>query len=368
MFKNILNGKVYIGETGNIKRRHKDHIKTAMAEGSFAKVKMQYIHKAIAKHGIDNFEFSILEGFTTAEEALKAEVEYIAKYNSFGKGGYNLTPGGEGVKAALNKKLTNKQVIQLVRDYVEQDISLKDLCIKYDISRDSINKILTKQTYSQVKIPKKLFKAAEEKRQSRDNSKKTNSIIIANIILDSKTMDNRSLANKYNLSIEYIRKIVNLEIKEKSKQSTRTSQHGEELVLSILNDYVTGNFKAKDLAKKYNISIDSVRGILSGQTTRHLNISPELMISANEISKKHIGFKLDENIVKSIFKKYASGNYSMTMLAKEFGLSSVSTIVWVLNRKTWQNVAIDDQVLSAVKQYMSGEYYFNVTSGKQLKK
>jgi predicted GIY-YIG superfamily endonuclease len=31
MFKNLLNGKVYIGESGNIKRRYRDHIKTAMS-------------------------------------------------------------------------------------------------------------------------------------------------------------------------------------------------------------------------------------------------------------------------------------------------------------------------------------------------
>jgi len=354
MFKNKLNDKVYIGETGNIKRRRKDHIGLALSKGYFKKVKQQLIHKAINKYGIDNFEFSIIDQFDNFDDAMTAEIRYIKQYKSKNrKYGYNLTDGGEGFINSPNKKLSKKQVVQLIKDYVNQDISMKKLSIRYNISRDSVHKILTKQNYYQVKIPKKLFSLAESKMKKKDNSKKTNPNIISNIIEDSKTLDNRSIANKYNLSIEWVRKIINKKPKINTVNKKSSAPHNQEFVLSILNDYVTGKFKAKDLSEKYSISIDSVRGILSGQTIRHLVVMEDLMNQVREASKQHIGFKLNEEIVKSIFQKYSSGNYSLSSLAKEFNVKSIGTIYFILKRKTWAKVNIDNDLINKVNKILN---------------
>lgn len=103
VFKNKLNGKLYIGESGSLNRRYKEHIDLAQSKGFYKKIKKQAIHKAIKKYGIDNFDFFIIDQFDTVEEALDAEVKYIKKYKSKNsKYGYNLTDGGEGFKTSLN--------------------------------------------------------------------------------------------------------------------------------------------------------------------------------------------------------------------------------------------------------------------------
>ena len=50
---------------------------------------------AIKKYGWENIEHIILITGLTKSESKKKEIELIRLYNSFGSGGYNLTPGGD---------------------------------------------------------------------------------------------------------------------------------------------------------------------------------------------------------------------------------------------------------------------------------
>ncbi len=56
----------------------------------------QYLHKAINKHGIDNFSFEIIEENENENFILEKEIFYIKEYESFGEKGYNLSVGGDG--------------------------------------------------------------------------------------------------------------------------------------------------------------------------------------------------------------------------------------------------------------------------------
>jgi len=93
---NIVNGKVYIGQSVEPNRRWSKH-KTAtrgLIKGN--NKNPQFIHKAMAKHGIDNFTFNIICTCAGAEEAGLKEDELIEQYNSRDeKCGYNLIPGGK---------------------------------------------------------------------------------------------------------------------------------------------------------------------------------------------------------------------------------------------------------------------------------
>lgn len=98
--KNKINGKVYIGQTNDIKRRW-------CGNGT------QYANstkfwRAICKYGWNNFEHIILEENLTVEEANIKEAEYIKKYNSI-ENGYNTTLGGSNEKKPyLSKYLKEK--------------------------------------------------------------------------------------------------------------------------------------------------------------------------------------------------------------------------------------------------------------------
>lgn len=83
-FENKLNGKIYIGQTVDIKRRLRDHRNATSESGIF--------HKAIKKYGFDGFEFSILEKCSESELSEREEF-WIDKYKSMPPGGYNLIKG-----------------------------------------------------------------------------------------------------------------------------------------------------------------------------------------------------------------------------------------------------------------------------------
>ena len=80
-----VNGKGYIGQSINIKRRLNEH--------RLGKSYSPVICKAIAKYGWDAFDKTVLE-FCPVEELGEKEIYYIAKL----KPEYNLTKGGDGLR------------------------------------------------------------------------------------------------------------------------------------------------------------------------------------------------------------------------------------------------------------------------------
>lgn len=89
--ENIVNGKVYIGQSVNIYNRWQNH-KTKL---KLNKHYNTYLQNAWNKYGENNFNFEIVE--ICDESALSdKEIYYIDYFDSF-KNGYNLTTGGEGM-------------------------------------------------------------------------------------------------------------------------------------------------------------------------------------------------------------------------------------------------------------------------------
>lgn len=94
---NFINGKVYIGQSINIKNRWKDHINSLNRKDSSCTL----LQRAWNKYGEENFSFEILE--LCSEEMLdEVESKYIDVYDSR-KNGYNIEPGGN-----INKHLSDE--------------------------------------------------------------------------------------------------------------------------------------------------------------------------------------------------------------------------------------------------------------------
>jgi len=89
LITNLINDKVYVGQTLNYKDRMKKHEKSG-------KNPKYYFPYAISKHGWENFTKEILIDDVPEEDLDNLEINYIDFYNSFGPGGYNLTIGGGG--------------------------------------------------------------------------------------------------------------------------------------------------------------------------------------------------------------------------------------------------------------------------------
>lgn len=89
---NKLNGKSYIGQTIDFKRRVHEHIHR---RDGYCDVNSIF-HKALNKYGKDQFEWTILMTVPGKEFANVAERAMIKKYDTYKPHGYNLTKGGDG--------------------------------------------------------------------------------------------------------------------------------------------------------------------------------------------------------------------------------------------------------------------------------
>lgn len=106
--KNILNGKVYVGQTCNLSERWRNN-----GKNYFNSIKF---YNAIKKYGWDNFTHEVVYSNLNKQAADKLEKELIHKYNSIEEG-YNLKEGGS--RGELSTKSLAKMSESLKRGYSE---------------------------------------------------------------------------------------------------------------------------------------------------------------------------------------------------------------------------------------------------------
>lgn len=111
IYTNLINGKIYIGQTLHPNKRFSAHKRAYHDNSTF--------HFAIKKYGFENFKYEILHTFNyrSKEEAKILlnfwEKFYIKECDSANKNvGYNLTQGGDGtvgykLTAERRKKISN---------------------------------------------------------------------------------------------------------------------------------------------------------------------------------------------------------------------------------------------------------------------
>lgn len=88
--ENIVNGKIYIGQSKQIRQRWSDHKK----ELRHNRHKNEYLQRAWNKYGEKNFKHEVIE-LCSEEELDEKECYYIELYETFNNDkGYNLTAGG----------------------------------------------------------------------------------------------------------------------------------------------------------------------------------------------------------------------------------------------------------------------------------
>jgi group I intron endonuclease len=91
---NLINQKIYIGKTNNIKKRWNSHKAAAIAKN---KKDFSILHKALLKYGFENFKIESLFEYDSEIEALEQEMFLIATLDSRNREiGYNISAGGDG--------------------------------------------------------------------------------------------------------------------------------------------------------------------------------------------------------------------------------------------------------------------------------
>ena len=126
---NLINQKVYIGQSNDIKRRWQEH-RTKSKYGN------TLLYQAIRQYGIENFDFSIIE-LCKIEELNEKEQYYINFYNS-AINGYNMDniPKQQYI-------LNNDTVLLIINDLKNSTLSQNDLAKKYNVSHSLISQINT---------------------------------------------------------------------------------------------------------------------------------------------------------------------------------------------------------------------------------
>ena len=98
MHKNLINGKVYIGQT-NQKPEYR------WGESGNHYKNCTHFFRAIQKYGWDNFEHIILENNLTAQQANEKEIYWISYYDATNEEkGYNIQQGGLNRRVAEDTK------------------------------------------------------------------------------------------------------------------------------------------------------------------------------------------------------------------------------------------------------------------------
>ena len=127
--ENLINGKIYIGQSIHIERRWKEHCIPSSKS---------LIGKAIKKYGKENFSFQVLN--ECAQENLdELEEYYISKYNSITPNGYNIETAAKGKTSFSFYDI--KIFSDIVNDIVNSELTLTAIAEKYDLSRRTVQRI-----------------------------------------------------------------------------------------------------------------------------------------------------------------------------------------------------------------------------------
>lgn len=126
---NTINGKYYIGQSKEINRRWKVHSK-----GNGSKL----LAKAIAKYGLEAFEFQIIDRATTQEDADALEERYIKEYNALTPNGYNLAPSATQARIS---HIPDDVQQEIITDYLN-DVPVKDTAKRVGYSIGALVKTL----------------------------------------------------------------------------------------------------------------------------------------------------------------------------------------------------------------------------------
>lgn len=132
--ENLINHKVYIGQSINIAHRWKQHKYCVIHN----KNNEYPLYRAIHKYGIDNFDFSVLQE-CSKEELNELEIYWIKYYDSY-KNGYNQTEGGNS--KIYCTKLSEEQVLEIYEELKGTE-SMEKIAKKYGVTHPVISNINT---------------------------------------------------------------------------------------------------------------------------------------------------------------------------------------------------------------------------------
>lgn len=180
---NRLNGKVYIGQTTKcLEERKKQHIYLSQQkEGS-----KNYFHRALIRHGESSFTWEVIDTAYSKEELDGKEQDWIVSYEAFGRGGYNLTHGGQ----KTNPRKTEVFVFDTSGELLAVCESQKEASEVFNVRNNIVSQVISgkRPVYkNKVFLPGEGFKNLKEmfdevsERYERERLKKYKRFVVIGI-------------------------------------------------------------------------------------------------------------------------------------------------------------------------------------------
>lgn len=260
IIRNDLNNKVYIGQSVNTENRFKEHCRFNNMQA--------YIDKEISHLGKEHFWYEILE--SQIENYDEREIYWIDYYNSIYPAGYNIAVGGNGMYNGtknISSLIKNEKILNaIINDLQNTEMSYKEIAKKYSIENDVlICRINTGTCYrkSNLNYPIRKERASAIIKEQQEKEIK--------FLLKTSCLSFAEIANKYNISQAYIKEINVGKLKKDPNENypirkgiiKKNSLTDNELE-KIYNLLIYTKLSMRQIAKQFNRSIDTIRGIKNG--------------------------------------------------------------------------------------------------------
>ena len=196
---NKINGKFYIGQSNNIKRRFAEHLIEKHQPNLSLK-------RALKKYGRKNFELTILEKMpnATREELNEKEMYYIQKL----KPKYHRTKGGSGVKGMYVSEETREKLRQAgKRQWANMTEEQRRNVIENNLKRPPIGHPVSEKTrkiLSKINLGKKQSQETIEKRKKAFAKKREKGWV-----KDGSACNKRVVIVELNMEFESVKKCGN---------------------------------------------------------------------------------------------------------------------------------------------------------------
>lgn len=138
--RNVINSKVYIGSTNNVKKRFDTHICNLRNKTHHNK----HLQNAWNKYGEDKFEFEIIE---ECEDSIKFQKEqkYIDKYKYYWNNCYNIS-----VTASGGTKNVDVEEIKLIKQMIKYGVNSSEIAKEMNKKKSYIERIMYKVSFVDI--------------------------------------------------------------------------------------------------------------------------------------------------------------------------------------------------------------------------
>lgn len=229
--QNIINNKIYVGQTRNPKDRWRQH-----NYDCFTKQSSGRLYNSMRKHGSDKFNFIIIEEHTikTIDDAEKFWIEFFRSYDD--NYGYNIEGGGS------TNKIVSPETRKKLGDSMRGKQHSRESKLK---NREShLGKIHTKET-------KEKMSASRLGKPLSDEHRKAISDGHIGISVPHTTESKQKMS------------------KQRQGENNIKAKLSEDDVINILN-LIKKNVSDSDIANQYPINRNAVWKIRAGKAWKHI--------------------------------------------------------------------------------------------------